>query len=188
MRCQSRFNARYWMLGAGALGRPRGMVWGGRREESSGWGTHVYLWRIHFDIWQNQYNIVRFKKKKKEYWSGFPCLPPGDLPHQGIEPVSLTSPALASWLAPLGKPTIYSTINMKGTSTDVCHTWRRASVVAQLVKNPPAMQETQVRSLSGEDTLEKEMATHSSVLAWRIPGTGEPGGLPSMGSHRVGHN
>jgi len=68
--CQSRFDARYWMLGAGALGRPRGMVWGGRREEGSGWGTHVYLWRIHFDIWQNQYNIVKlnkikFKKKKK---------------------------------------------------------------------------------------------------------------------------
>ena len=41
------------MLGAGALGRPRGMVWGGRREEGSGLGTHVYLWRIHFDIWQN---------------------------------------------------------------------------------------------------------------------------------------
>ena len=36
-----------------ALGRPRGMVWGGRREEGSGWGTHVYLWQIHFDIWQN---------------------------------------------------------------------------------------------------------------------------------------
>ena len=57
--CQSRFDARYWMLGAGALGRPRGMVWGGRREE----GSHVYLWRIHFDIWQNQYNIVKFKNK-----------------------------------------------------------------------------------------------------------------------------
>ena len=40
-------------LGAGALGRPRGMVWGGRREEGTGWGTHVYLWQIHFDIWQN---------------------------------------------------------------------------------------------------------------------------------------
>ena len=40
-RCQARFDARYWMLGAGALGRPRGMVWGGRREEGSGWGTHV---------------------------------------------------------------------------------------------------------------------------------------------------
>ena len=51
--CQSRFDARYWMLGAGALARPRGMEWGGRREEGSGWGTHVYLWQIHFDIWQN---------------------------------------------------------------------------------------------------------------------------------------
>ena len=41
------------------------MVWGGRREEGSGWGTHVYLWRIHFDIWQNKYNIVKFKNKIK---------------------------------------------------------------------------------------------------------------------------
>ena len=62
---QSRFNARYWMLGAGALGRPRGMVWGGRREEGSGWGTRVCLWWIHLDIWQNQYNIVKFKNKIK---------------------------------------------------------------------------------------------------------------------------
>ena len=49
--CQYRFNARYWMLGAGALGQPRGMVWGGRREEGSGWGAHVYLWRIFFFNW-----------------------------------------------------------------------------------------------------------------------------------------
>ena len=63
--CQSRFDARYWMLGAGALGRPRGMIWGGRREEGSEWGTHVYLWQIHFNIWQNQYNIVKFKNKLK---------------------------------------------------------------------------------------------------------------------------
>ena len=66
--CQSRFDARYWMLGAGALGRPRGMVWGGRREEGSGWGTHVYLWRIHFDIWQNYLNFknkIKLKKKKQ---------------------------------------------------------------------------------------------------------------------------
>ena len=62
---QSRFDAQYWLLGAGALGRPRGMVWGGRREEGSGWGTDVYLWWIHFDIWQNQYNIVKLKNKKK---------------------------------------------------------------------------------------------------------------------------
>ena len=64
MSRQSRFDAGYWMLGAGALGRPRGMVWGGRREEVSGWGTHVYLWQIHFDIWQNQYNIVKLNKIK----------------------------------------------------------------------------------------------------------------------------
>ena len=63
--CQSRFDAQYRMLGAGALGRPRGMVWGGRREEGSGWGTRVYLWWIHFDIWQNQYNIVKLKNKIK---------------------------------------------------------------------------------------------------------------------------
>ena len=61
--CQFRFDAWYWMLGAGALGWPRGMVWGERREEGSGWGTHVYLWRIHFDIWQNQYNILKLKNK-----------------------------------------------------------------------------------------------------------------------------
>ena len=53
---------------------------------------------------------------------------------------------------------------------------------AQMVKNLPAMQETRVRSLSQEDPLEQEMATHSSTLAWRIPWTEEPGGLQSMGS------
>ena len=41
------------------------MVWGGRREEGSGWGTQIYLWRIHFDVWQNQYNIVKFQNKIK---------------------------------------------------------------------------------------------------------------------------
>ena len=57
-----------------------------------------------------------------------------------------------------------------------------------MVKNMPAMQETQVGSLGWEDSLEKGMATHSSVLAWRIPWTGEPGGLQFMGSQRVGHD
>ena len=66
MNCQSRFDAGYRMLGAGALGRPRGMVRGGRREEGSGWGTSVYLWQIHVDIRQNQYDIVNLKNKIKE--------------------------------------------------------------------------------------------------------------------------
>ena len=62
------------------------------------------------------------------------------------------------------------------------------SLMAQTVKKLPAMQETQVRSLSWKDPLEKGMATHSSILAWRIPWTEEPCGLQSMGSHRVGHD
>ena len=57
-----------------------------------------------------------------------------------------------------------------------------------MVKKTPAMQATQVRSLGWEDPLEKEMTTHSSILAWRIPWTEEPGGLRSMGSQRVVYN
>ena len=66
MSRQSRFDARYWMLGADALGQPRGMVWGGRREEGSGWGTRVYMRQFHVDIRQNQYNIVKLKSKIKK--------------------------------------------------------------------------------------------------------------------------
>ena len=58
--------------------------------------------------------------------------------------------------------------------------------MAQTVKNLPAMRETQVQSLGWEDPLEKERATHSSILAWRIPWTEEPGGPQSMGSQRDG--
>ena len=63
--------------------------------------------------------------------------------------------------------------------------------MAQRVKNPPAVQETQetqVQSLGWEGPLEKEMATHSSILAWKTPWTEEPGGLQSQGSQRVGHD
>ena len=58
----------------------------------------------------------------------------------------------------------------------------------QTVKHLPIVWETRVRSLGQEDPLEKEMATHSSILAWRIPWTEEPGGLQSMGLQRVGHD
>ena len=58
------------------------------------------------------------------------------------------------------------------------------SLVAQMVKNPPAMQETWVQSLDWEDPFEKEMATHSSILAWEIPWSEEPGRLQSMGSQK----
>ena len=70
--------------------------------------------------------------------------------------------------------------------TGICaHPWR-ASLVAQSVKNLPAMHETQVRSLCREDPLEKKMATHSSILAWRIPCTEEPGRSQSTGSQESG--
>ena len=66
--------------------------------------------------------------------------------------------------------------------------WTVASLVAQRLKRLPAMRETQVRSLGWKDPLEKEMATHSNILAWRIPWREEPGRLQSKGSQRVGHD
>ena len=71
---------------------------------------------------------------------------------------------------------------------DVCLWGGGASLVAQMIKRLPAMRETWVRSLGWEDPLEKEMATHSSILAWRIPWTEELDGLQPMGSQRVGHD
>ena len=65
---------------------------------------------------------------------------------------------------------------------------RQASLVAQRLKHLPATRETSIRSLGWEDPLEKEMATHCSILAWRIPWTKEPGGLQSMGPQKVGHD
>ena len=60
--------------------------------------------------------------------------------------------------------------------------------MAQMVKNLPPVQDTQVQSLDREDPLEEEMTTHSSILAWRVSRTEEPGGLQSVGSQRVGHD
>ena len=60
--------------------------------------------------------------------------------------------------------------------------------MAQIIKNLPVIQESQVQSLGWEDPLEKGMATHASILDWRIPGSEETGGLQSMGSQRVGHD
>ena len=73
-------------------------------------------------------------------------------------------------------------------STVQSDTLSGASLVAQSVKNLPAMRETWVQSLGWEDPLEKGMATHSRILPWRIPWTEEPGGLASTGSQRVGHD
>ena len=74
------------------------------------------------------------------------------------------------------------------TEPIICPLFYIPSLVAQTVKNLPAILETCVQSLGQEDPLEKDMATHSSILVWRIPRTEEPGGLRSMGLQRVGYN
>ena len=89
---------------------------------------------------------------RQEPWSGLPWPPPGDLPNPGMEATSLTSPALAD------------SFFITGT-------------VVQRLKRPHAVWETWVRSLGWEDPLEKGMAARSSILAWRVPWTEEPGGL-----------
>ena len=89
-----------------------------------------------------------------------------------------------TFVGPLEENTVYFVLEASSS-------WAlplRTSPVVQLVKNLSAMQETQVRFLGREDPLEKEMATNSSTLAWRIPWTEEPGRLQSVGSQRIGHN
>ena len=74
----------------------------------------------------------------------------------------------------------------EGIGYPLQYSW--GSLVVQKVKNPPAMWETWVQSLGWEDSLEKGIATHSNILAWRIPWTEEPGGIHSMGLQRIGHD
>ena len=88
-------------------------------------------------------------------------------------PTSFLSPFLPHFFLPFSLPSLFVQNN---------------TPVAQTVKNLPAMWETRVRSLGLEDPLEKGMATHSSIFAWKTPGTEEPGGLQSMGLHRVGQD
>ena len=89
------------------------------------------------------------------------------------------------WKPEIPNP-VLPTINMWPTNVSLVA--QGTSLVAQMVKHLPAMRETQVRSLDQEDPPEKEMATHSSTLAWKIPWIEEPSGLQSMGSQRVGHD
>ena len=95
-------------------------------------------------------------------------------------------PPLALFLVMFPKAHLTSHSRMPGSRLVVTLSW--ASLVAQMVKHLPAMLETWVQSLGQEDLLEKEIATHSSTLAWKIPCTEKPCKLQSMGSQRVGHD
>ena len=92
--------------------------------------------------------------------------------------------SLSPWLI---SKEVYIIVTPREFSLHLC-LQRMSSLVAQTVKRLPAMQETQIRSLGQEDPWWKEMATHSSTLAWKVPWMEEPAGLQPMGSHRVGHD
>ena len=108
---------------------------------------------------------------RQEYWSRLSFPSPRDLPNPGIE---LGCPALQvdSLLSEAPEKPSLNLVIFRSPYSDI---W--ASLVAQRLKRLPAMRETWVRSLGWEDLVEKEMATHSSILAWRIPWVEEPGGL-----------
>ena len=146
---------------------------------------------------------------RQEYWSGLPCPPPGHFPNLSnvsriggrffviwatrealLKPVVTSNSVHSQWELQMswGLGTFAATISRRSLVKDWALKQVGASLPAQRLKHLPAMQETQVQSLGREDPLEKEMATHSSIIAWRIPWMEEPGGLQSMGSQRVGHD
>ena len=112
---------------------------------------------------------------RQEYWSGLPFLSPGDLSNPEIEHASPASHALAGG---------FFAIEPSGRKSMDGGAWWAA--VHGVTKSRTWLSD--FAFTFHFHALEKEMATYSTVLAWRIPGTGEPGGLPSMGSHRVGHD
>ena len=131
---------------------------------------------------------------RQEYWSGLPCPPPGDLPNPGISRQILYHSVI--WEAQAGqKENFICNLTYNYNCLKTSHRFVLISFshihlgpMAQRVKNPLAvqeLQETRVWSLGQEDPLEEKMATHSSILSWRIPWTEKPGGLQSMGSQRV---
>ena len=133
---------------------------------------------------------------RQEYWSGLPFPFPGDLPDPGIE----------SWVSCIAGRFVSVWVTREALLTPCSKTLREgngAPLQCSCLENPidggawwaavHGLVKSRTRLSDFPFTfhfhaLEKEIATHSSVLAWRIPGTGEPGGLPSMGSHRVGHD
>ena len=122
-------------------------------------------------------------------WDPMDCSPPGFSVHGILQARILKWIAMSSSRGssqPRDWTQVSFILSIMSQIIGAFSTWLGASLVAQTVKNLPAMQKTQVWSLGQEDPLEKEMAPHSSILAWRIPWTEKPGGLQSMGLQRVG--
>ena len=138
---------------------------------------------------------------RQDYWSGLPFPSPGDLPDPRMEPESLKSPVLTGRFFTIGTTwdiiglilclIVLICILLNISEAEPRLKWvfsLLTCLLAQMVKCLSTMRETQIQSLGQEDPLEKEMAIHSSTIAWKIPWTQEPGRLQSMGSQRVGHD
>ena len=135
------------------------LLWNGQILLFSSKVKSLYRVRLFAIPWTVVYQaFLSMAFSRQEYWNGLPFPSPGDLPNPGIEPIE-------PWI---GRQVLY--------------------LVARTVKRLPTLWETQVRALGLKDPLEKEMATHSSILAWKMPWTEEPERLQSMGSQRVGHD
>ena len=154
----------------------------------------------HVHLFVTSWTVIRLAPLSLVYshWRELSFPSPGDFPDPGIEPTSPVSPALASGFfttEPSRKSNIWVSglkdkekLSMLALRHFCKSTVWGTSLVAQMVKNLPAVQETQVWSLGQEDPLEWGMATHSSIVAWRILWMEEPGRLQSTGSQRVGHD
>ena len=133
---------------------------------------------------------LSMKFSRQEYWSGLPYPLPRDIPNPGIKPTSLRSSALADRFFTTtttsregnGTPLQYSCLE---NPMDRGAWW---AAVHGVMKSRTRLSDSLSLFTFHFHALEKEMATHSSVLSWRIPGTEEPSGLPSVGSHRVGRD
>ena len=185
------------VLRADALGRPRGMGWGGRQEGGSGWGTHVNPWLIHINVWQKplQYckvislqlikiNEETNKQKTHVHWVGDTIQPSHPLLSLSLPTFNLASGSFQmSQLLASGGLSI-------GVSASTSVLPMNIHDCGSMVKNLPVTQEPQetwIWFLGRKNLLEEEMTTHSRFLAWRLPWTEKPSGLQSMGSQRVGY-
>ena len=163
--------------------------------------SHVWLFVILWTIVHQ--SPLCMGLSRQEYWSGLTCSPPGDLPDPGIGPAFFRCSALvgrffttnATWEAQkrvsrnltqsAGRAAFFSGRQRKNVLPCISqllenasfHWLMGSSLEAQMIKNLPAVLETPVRSLGQKNPLEKGMATHSSILVWRIPWTEETGGL-----------
>ena len=122
---------------------------------------------------------------RQEYWNGLAFPSPEILPDPRIEP---RSPTLQVNSLPLSHQSVFVAQSCPTLCDPMDCSLLMGFYGGSVVKNPPAMQEMPIQSLGWEDPLEKEMATHSSILAWEIPWTEKTGGLQSMGSQKVRHN